>query len=59
MTGNELMKREKYDYLKDYKGKGRNLFDQGWIYNIKYYFHLVEPSYLERPGFDMHPNYSV
>jgi hypothetical protein len=58
-TGNELSKRDKYDYLKDDKGNKRNIFNKGIFYNVKYYFHLVEPSYLETPVFDSFPNYIV
>ena len=59
LTGNELSKQNKYDYLKDSKGQKKNIFSKGKLYNIKYYFHLVEPHYLETPEFDSHPNYNV
>lgn len=62
LTGNELAKRKKYDYLKGYTAKGsrqRSVFDKGVLYNIKYYFHLVEPSQLETSSYEIYPNYMV
>ena len=59
LTGNEMAKRNKYSYLKDANGKYKNIFDRGWWYNIKHYYHLVEPSYLEMATTDDYPNYTV
>ena len=50
LTTNEMAKSEKYDYLKDSNGKQKSIFNKGIIYNIKYYFHLIEPSKLETVG---------
>ncbi|CAF0983294.1 unnamed protein product [Brachionus calyciflorus] len=58
-TGNEAAKTDKYDYLKDSNGKSRNIFAKGFWYNIKYYFHLVEPSYLETPEYVRHNDFTV
>jgi hypothetical protein len=59
LTTNELAKRKKYDYLKDSSGNYKNLFDRGIIYNIKYFFHLIEPSYLETASYEYNPNYII
>jgi hypothetical protein len=45
-----MAKYEKYDYLRDANGNKKNIFNKGIIYNIKYYFHLIEPSKLETTG---------
>jgi hypothetical protein len=50
LTTNEMAKYEKYDYLRDANGNKKNIFNKGIIYNIKYYFHLIEPSKLETTG---------
>ena len=47
-----MAKYKKYDYLMDSNGNAKNIFDKGWIYNLKYYFHLIEPSHLETIGYD-------
>ncbi len=52
LTTNEMVKYEKYDYLKDSNGKQKSIFNKGIIYNVKYYFHLIEPSKLETDGID-------
>ncbi|RMZ96205.1 putative S-acyltransferase 23 [Brachionus plicatilis] len=50
-TANETVKKNKYDYFKRADGSIKNIFDKGLCYNIKYYFHLIEPSYLETEEF--------
>lgn len=50
-TANEAVKKKKYDYFKRADGSIKNIFDKGLIYNIKYYFHLIDPSYLETEEF--------
>jgi hypothetical protein len=35
------------------------IFDKGIIYNIKYYFHLVEPSHLETAECSVERDYTV
>jgi hypothetical protein len=52
MTTNEVLKRKKYEYLTDANGNFKNIFNQGIIYNIKYFFHFAEPSDLERYTFE-------
>ncbi len=60
LTGNEMAKTKKYDYLKEYAhGRFRSVFDKGVLYNIRHYFHMVEPSYLETSGSEFYPNYTV
>ena len=52
LTTNESVKIYKYEYLHDGNGKYKNIFNKGIIYNIRYYFHLAEPSYLETSSFE-------
>jgi hypothetical protein len=58
MTSNEVSKKERYEYLSEGKG-GKSIFDRGLWYNIKHYFHFVEPSHLEMPSYEFHHNYNV
>jgi hypothetical protein len=51
-TTNEFSKQSRYDYLKDSNGNKKNLFSRNCLYNIKYYFHLIEPSHLEQEYFE-------
>jgi hypothetical protein len=51
LTGNEMAKVKKYAYLKDNKGNFKNIFSNGLIYNIKYFFHFVQPNQLETLNF--------
>jgi hypothetical protein len=57
-TSNELAKKDRYEYLTEGKGR-KSLFNRGWCYNVKHYFHLVEPSHLEMPEYETHPNYNI
>lgn len=50
-TANEIAKKDKYDYFKRADGSIKNIFNKGLCYNIKYYFHFIEPSYLETQDF--------
>jgi hypothetical protein len=59
LTTNELAKPKKYEYLKDSRGNFKNIFSKGLIYNIKHYFHLVEPSYLETSSFEYNTDYDI
>ncbi len=47
ITANEMAKMNKYSYLKNRNGRYKNIFSKGIFYNIKYYFHLIQPNQLE------------
>ena len=52
LTTNEIAKQKKYDYLMDANGNKRNIFSKGLVYNVRYFFHLIEPSKLETSAFE-------
>lgn len=60
MTTNEVAKKNKYDYLQMSvlsDGSKTSLFNRGYVYNCKYYFHLVEPNPLETIEYNNHDLY--
>ena len=60
MTTNEISKQKKYEYLKvSENGNKLTIFDKGWVYNLKYYFHLVEPPDLETEFYEIPRDYTV
>lgn len=60
MTTNEMSKQKKYDYLQsNSSGTKKSIFDKGCIYNLKYYFHLVEPPNLETESYEAVRDYTV
>lgn len=60
LTTNEISKRKKYAYLQtNINGTKKSLFDKGCVYNLKYYFHLVDPSNLETESYEAPRDYTV
>ena len=55
-----MSKQKKYDYLQsNSSGTKKSIFDKGCIYNLKYYFHLVEPPNLETESYEAVRDYTV
>jgi len=53
LTTNEMSKQKKYDYLKsNSNGTPKTIFSKGCLYNIKYYFHLIDASHLETESYE-------
>jgi len=59
LTSNEIRKKKKYEYLMDTHGNFKNIFDRGIIYNIKHYFHFLEPSNLETASYEYSLDYTL
>lgn len=58
LTTNELNKQKKYDYLHS-AANSKSIFNKGVLYNLKYYFHLIEPPPLETEYFESVRDYTV
>lgn len=43
ITTNERLNSHRYDYMKDGNGKFLNPFDQGFVKNLKEFFHMKQP----------------
>jgi hypothetical protein len=60
LTTNEMNKHKKYDYLKsNLNSPPKTIFSKGCLYNLKYYFHLIDAPHLETESYENIHDYIV